>query len=96
MRDSYRAVYDAVAFQFSDASRYLEQVRDEVFYVSAAMQRPSVLYRPSVVLDGNKWCALYGADLMNGVAGFGDTPSEAMADFDKKWNSERAPQARKP
>lgn len=28
--------------------------------------------------DGNKWCALLGTDLQEGVAGFGDTPKEAL------------------
>ncbi|MCW0104448.1 hypothetical protein [Burkholderia pseudomallei] len=31
------------------------------------------------------WCALYGPNLMEGVCGFGDSPAEAMADFDKNW-----------
>lgn len=48
-------------------------------------QRPSVLYRPSIQPDGNKWCALYGDNLQEGVAGFGDTPDLAMRDFDKNW-----------
>ena len=47
--------------------------------------RPSVLYRPSLSIDGNKWCALYGKDLQSGVAGFGDSPEKAMQDFDLMW-----------
>ena len=46
-------------------------------------QRPCVLLRPQLYRDGNKWCALYGDDLQNGIAGFGDTPVEAMNDFDR-------------
>lgn len=46
---------------------------------------PSVLYRPTLSVDGNKWCALYGANLMEGIAGFGDTPALAMRDFDIQW-----------
>lgn len=57
----------------------------------ALMQmRPSVLYRPAVYPDGSKWCALYGRDLMEGVAGFGDTPAEAMSDFDRQWKHQLA------
>jgi len=48
--------------------------------------QPSVLYRPALSVDGNQWCALYGADLQSGVAGFGDTPEQAMADFNRSWN----------
>ena len=54
-------------------------------YTAAQMQRPSVLYRPVLSVDGNQWCALYGDNLQDGVAGFGDSPSDAMADFDKAW-----------
>ncbi|NKF57516.1 hypothetical protein GO299_04707 [Ralstonia solanacearum] len=49
--------------------------------------RPAVLYRPGLCIDGNQWCALYGEDLQSGVAGFGDSPAEAMADFDANWNA---------
>ena len=47
--------------------------------------RPSYLYRPRLSKDGDKWCALYGEDLMNGVAGFGDSPDEAYRAFDNAW-----------
>lgn len=46
---------------------------------------PSVLYRPAISIDGDKWCALYGEDLQNGVAGFGDSPEQAMQAFDSAW-----------
>jgi hypothetical protein len=55
--------------------------------LDAALQRkrPCVLFRPALTLDGDQWCALYGANLQDGVAGFGDSPADAMADFDQKW-----------
>jgi hypothetical protein len=53
---------------------------------AAEMQRPSVLFRPSLSIDGNQWCALYGANIQDGVAGFGESPSHAMYDFDNAWN----------
>lgn len=48
---------------------------------------PSAIYRPAISKDGDKWCALYGDNLQDGVAGFGDTPAAAMYDFDKNWNA---------
>ncbi len=48
---------------------------------------PSVLFRLTLSVDGNQWCALFGDDLQSGVAGFGDTPEKAMWDFDKKWRT---------
>lgn len=47
---------------------------------------PSVIYSPKVFKDGDMFCALYGANLMEGVAGFGKTPREACAEFDRVWN----------
>lgn len=49
------------------------------------LMRPAILYKPALSIDGNKWCALYGENLQDGVAGFGDSPQEAMWDFDKAW-----------
>jgi hypothetical protein len=102
MSDTYQAVYDAVrsrisggnvgevvreiAWQAFDFSRAREHLIEEIICVSHEMQRPSAIFRPSLAIDGNKWSALYGSNLAEGVSGFGDSPSEAMADFDKAWN----------
>lgn len=57
--------------------------------ISAASEhaRPSVLFRPALSIDGNQWCALYGTNIQEGVAGFGDSPANAMWDFDRNWNA---------
>lgn len=47
--------------------------------------RPSYLYRPRLSIDGNQWCALFGSNLQDGVAGFGDSPSLAYIAFDSAW-----------
>lgn len=33
-------------------------------------------------LDGDKWCVLWGENLQEGISAFGDTPEEAMTNFD--------------
>jgi len=48
--------------------------------------RPCVVFKPTLTRDGNMWCALLGENLQVGVAGFGETPAEAMYDFDAAWN----------
>lgn len=53
--------------------------------IAIAMTRPHVLMRPSISIDGYQWCALYGENLQDGVAGFGDSPDKAMRDFDANW-----------
>lgn len=32
--------------------------------------------------DGNQWCCLYGGNLQDGVAGFGDSPIDAIQAFE--------------
>jgi hypothetical protein len=56
------------------------------------IQAPHTRMRPRVFPDGAMWCALYGDDLMSGVAGFGDTPEAACLAFDAAWCREHTPQ----
>ena len=53
----------------------------------ARYERPSVIFRPRLSVDGNQWCALYGDNLQEGVAGFGDSPADVMWDFDSNWTT---------
>lgn len=66
------------------APRILETISSLENFIRESIT-PSVLYRPSISIDGNQWCALYGENLLDGVVGFGDSPAEAMAAFDKEW-----------
>lgn len=53
--------------------------------IEYAHTKPSTIYRPALSIDGDQWCALYGENLQDGVAGFGASPEEAMNAFDKAW-----------
>ena len=55
------------------------------------LQAPHVIMRPRVFPDGNRWCALYGENLEEGVSGFGKTPEGACSEFDHKWRSHTLP-----
>ncbi len=68
-----------------DISFHTEMVKQEFLNVAYEQMRPSIIYRPFISIDGNQWCALYGDNLQDGVAGFGDSPAKAMIDFDKQW-----------
>jgi hypothetical protein len=110
----YQAIYDAVRSRISggDVSGTVERVMYECFdmgHARAMLQeqitsvgfelvRPSVLFRPTLLQDGNAWLAMYG-DLPTGCVGAGDTPAAAMADFDAAWNRKavsRAPAKSEP
>jgi hypothetical protein len=42
--------------------------------------------KPTITKDGNQWCVLYGADLQEGIAGFGNTPYQAILDFNTAFH----------
>jgi len=99
--DSYQPIYDAVrsriahgdigqaiesAIRDVNVAHYLEIVANNIQCAVANYERPSVLFRPKVFIDGASWCALYGDNLQDGVAGFGNSPADAMHDFDINWS----------
>lgn len=100
MSDNYQAVYDATRSRISptsssdvlnaakdafDISHQKQMLQQEIYAVAYELRRPSVVYRPSIYIDGNQWCALYGINIQDGVAGFGDSPALAMDAFDIAW-----------
>lgn len=54
------------------------------------VERPAISMKPRIFPDGNMWCCLYGENLQEGVAGFGETPEKAMSDFDRAIMWEKA------
>lgn len=60
---------------------------EEARVSAAAYGRPSVMFKPKLFIEGDRWCALFGENIQDGVAGFGDSPANAMWDFDKAWNT---------
>ncbi len=76
----------------SDSSLAMNAISHAAYMIQNSWQEaawassyPSVVYKPTMSLDGDQWCALYGENLQVGIAGFGDSPSLAMAAFDKEW-----------
>lgn len=49
----------------------------------------ATILRIPPIKDGNQWCVLYGASLHDGIAGFGNTPWEAMQAFHTAMLSEK-------
>ena len=64
---------------------HLSSAYINIYEHSCDLLRPSTLYKPRLFVDGDHWCALYGDDLQNGVAGFGKSPDLAYKDFDRNW-----------
>ncbi|MEY4760644.1 MAG: hypothetical protein RLZZ200_500 [Pseudomonadota bacterium] len=103
MSDSYQAIYDAVRSRISggniadavaeacrnafDISHQVACITQELSAAAYSMGEPSAIYRPSLTVDGDHWCALYGSDLQSGVSGFGKSPALAIADFNKNWHA---------
>ena len=103
MSDHYQAVYDAVRSKiqgfdmrttFQDCLDFSREKQDLSIAIEMEREircRPSVVYRPNLARDGDQWSALYGDNIMVGVCGFGPSPEEAMADFDRAWNEKLQP-----
>lgn len=70
----------------SFALQYVQETLGAWLDESLQRQRPCVLFRPTLTKDGDQWCALYGVNLQDGVAGFGDSPEAAMEAFDRAWS----------
>ena len=100
--ETYQAIYDAVRSKISGGdidsavtraisdcglSHYAQMVAAAYEEAAAEQMRPCVLLKPILKIDGDKWCALYGDNLQDGIAGFGKSPSDAMHDFDKNYHT---------
>lgn len=98
--ETYQPIFDAVksslrntdvgaavreAFSGCDFSWIQAKAQESITSTENEYQRPAVLFRPTLTLDGNAWIAVYGPDLQVGVVGTGDSPYAAMADFDRAW-----------
>jgi len=99
--DAYQAIYDATSSKIrnGDVGSAIENAISQMglgHYVQMAMSsvaesvaehgRPCAVFKPTLTLDGNKWFALFGENIQEGVCGYGDSPAEAMYEFDKSWN----------
>ena len=72
-----------------DSSWLAHAALNEIQHHYDCLNEPFTQYRPRMFPDGNQWCALYGENLQEGVAGFGDTPADAVTDFNKNWLNQR-------
>lgn len=62
-----------------DQSRHNAAIEAEEYNLVA-------LLKPEIKIDGNMWCVLWGENLQDGIAGFGETPYLAVLDFNKQWH----------
>ncbi|MDO9093380.1 MAG: hypothetical protein Q7U99_12190 [Rubrivivax sp.] len=69
----------------SSAAHAALMVQASIQAAAARYEAPSAVYRPRLSIDGDQWCALYGDNLQDGVAGFGKSPADAMWNFDQAW-----------
>lgn len=72
-------------------SYYAAMAGNAIVEATGEYNRPSAVWRPKLTIDGDQWCALYGNDLEEGVAGFGDSPEAAMRAFDVAWYTKLIP-----
>lgn len=107
--DSYQPIYDAVRSRISggnvsdavaeacrqafDISHTRAILQEQFCATAMEMARPSVLFKPTLMADGDMWIVLLGEDLQSGVSGHGKTPCEAMISFDQAFYKQQTPAA---
>ncbi len=71
----------------NSVAHWSEMSKAAIDSAAAQYERPSAVFKPRLSVDGDQWCALYGDNLQDGVAGFGDSPADAMWHFDRNWGA---------
>jgi len=66
----------------SDSSFVAIRMQEAIGIIQSEYVRPSVMFRPNVVKFRESWRANYGD-----VHAIGNTPDEAMRNFDKLWTT---------
>lgn len=101
MSEIYDATYSAIRSKINhcDPSTIIENwlsgqafshlLNTKIEEVGNELMRPCVLLKPKLTREGDCWCALYGENLHDGIAGFGKTPSEAFYNFDHNFFHEK-------
>ena len=54
---------------------------DMTYHITREEYNLFAMLKPKIFIDGDKWCVLYGDNLQDGIAGFGNTPHNAILDF---------------
>ena len=81
-----KAQIDQQSFWAEETHYYAElEHLDRERRLSHELLRPFSMQHTRILLDGNQWCILYGDNLQDGGAGFGDSPDLASRDFDRAW-----------
>lgn len=87
--NNYQAIYDAT-LRALDPGNIFAVIQQEFCIAAQEIQRPSVLFKPKIFMDGGKWCVLYGENLQDGICAFGSTPANAMGNFDEVFHGRKA------
>ena len=52
--------------------------------VKNKLNKNTKLNKPRLFLDEGAWCVLLGDNIQDGICGYGDSPAEAMQDYENK------------
>ena len=76
--------------QVESNQRQHHEVLEHHSRLSFAVEREELclfsMLKPVITKDGDQWCVLYGSNLQEGIAGFGDTPRKAIAAWNAEWD----------
>lgn len=67
-----------------------QQAGEQAYQTALDNRTWFAVLKPRVFPDGDQWCALYGENIQEGVAAFGDTPAKAAIQFDIEFLNQKA------
>jgi len=83
------------AIQVESSQRQHHEILEHQSRLSFSVEQEELgrfaLLKPKLFKDGNQWCVLYGENLQEGVAGFGDTANQAIFAWNAEWNKSAQP-----
>ncbi len=88
--DIHEAIRSAIIEAFEPTYSAIYEVQIDWQNAGQKYARPSVVFKPKISIDGNVYCVLLGKNLVEGIAGFGETLAKAMLDFDKQFQNSKA------
>jgi len=92
-RDPGKALADGRVYCYTCAGNSMIRALTDEIANLRILARPCVVLHVPARKDGDMFCALFGGDLQVGVSGWGNTPDEALDDFDRRWAAGERPRS---
>jgi len=81
--DIFEETYELVEMKSASSDLFVDEYNAD----GGVSLRLNFLCKPTIYYDGDQWCVLFGCNIQDGTVGFGGTPNDAVADFNRNMNN---------